>query len=249
MTDVMEFKPGGFRCLPGVFQYSAGVAALPGYEIRRVRFARPLPLAEGFARAAALIRDAGRPLTAFCACELRSPAPFTEGGFKNFNENYVVTLKDWGLFTDGLNPVARSNVCPELDPPSVPSFYAFSFTVEAASARPTAVIAGSGEASEGGASYESRTIRFGDTSAEAMRDKSRFVLGEMERRLGLLGFGWPDTTRAQVYTVHDIHRILIEEMVPRQAARSGVIWHYARPPVRDLEFEVDCAVLGHELVA
>jgi hypothetical protein len=80
MADVMEFKPGGFRCVPSVFQYSAGVAALPGYEIRRVRFARPLPLVEGFDRAAALIRDAGRPLTAFCACELRSPAPFTEGG-------------------------------------------------------------------------------------------------------------------------------------------------------------------------
>jgi hypothetical protein len=97
--------------------------------------------------------------------------PFHRRRIKSFNATYVVTLKDWGLFADGLNPVARSNVCPELDPPSVPSFYAFSFTVKAASARPTAVIAGSGEASEGRASYESRTIRFGDTSAEAMRDK------------------------------------------------------------------------------
>jgi len=248
MVDVTEFRPGGFRCVPSVFQYSAGVAALPGYEIRRVRFARPLPLAEGFARAASFITDAGRPLTAFCACELRSPGPFTEDGFKSFNETYVVTLKEWGLFADGLNPVARSNVCPELDPPPVPSFYAFSFTVVAASVPPTAVIAGSGEAREGSASYALRTIRFGDTSAEAIRDKARFVLGEMERRLGLLGFGWQDTTRAHVYTVHDIHRLLIEEMVPRQAGRSGVTWHYARPPVHGLEFEMDCAVLVHEQV-
>jgi len=49
--------------------------------------------------------------------------------------------------------------------------------------------------------------------------------------------------------VHDIHRILSEEMVPRQAARSGITWHYARPPVQGLEFEMDCAVLAHELVA
>ena len=249
MADVAEFKPGGFRCVPSVFQYSAGVAALPGHEIRRVRFARLTPLAEGFARAAAIIADAGRPLTALCACELRSPAPFTEGGFRSFNEAYVVTLKDWGLFADGFNPVARSNVCPERDPPSAPCFHAFSFTVESASAPPTAVISGSGEATEGGASYQERIIRRGDTSEDAMREKARHVLGEMERRLGRLGFGWQDTTRVQVYSVHDIHRILSEEIAPRHAARSGVTWHYARPPVQGLEFEMDCAVLGHELVA
>jgi len=231
-----------------VFQYSAGAAALPGHEIRRVRFARALPLAEGFARAAAVIRDAGRPLTAFCACELRSPAPFTEGGFRSFNEDYVVTLKEWGLLADGVNPVARSNVCPELDPPAVPSFHAFCFTVEAGFGRPTAVISGSGEATEGGASYEERIIRIGDTGAEAMRDKARYVLGEMERRLGRLGLGWQDTTRVQAYTVHDIHRILSEEMVPRQAARSGITWHYARPPVKGLEFEMDCHVVLSEQV-
>jgi len=248
MMEVTEFKPGGFRYVPSVFQYSAGVAALPGHEIRRVRFARTGPLAEGFARAAAIIRGAGRPLTEFCACELRSPAPFTEAGFRTFNEAYVVTLKEWGLLADGLNPVARSNVCPERDPPPAPGFHAFSFTVAAASAAPTAVISGSGEATEGGASYEERIIRRGDTGLEAMRDKARYVLGEMERRLGWLGLGWQDTTRVQAYTVHDIHRILSEEMVPRQAARSGITWHYARPPVQGLEFEMDCAVLAHELV-
>ena len=41
---------------------------------------------------------AGRPLTALCACELRSPAPFTEAGFRAFNKVYVGTLAAWGLF-------------------------------------------------------------------------------------------------------------------------------------------------------
>ena len=33
-----EFAPGNYRFIPGPFQYSAGVAALPGYGIERVRF-------------------------------------------------------------------------------------------------------------------------------------------------------------------------------------------------------------------
>src|SRR5439155_24112601 len=74
------------------------------------------------------IQAAGRPLTSFCACELRSPAAFTEEGFRNFNLHYVKTLAEWGLYDGKTNPVARSNVCPEIDPPAEPSFYAFSFT-------------------------------------------------------------------------------------------------------------------------
>ena len=76
------FAPGGYRFIPAVFQYSGGVAAERGFEIVRVRFHEPAPLAEGFARIEQVIRAAGRPLTAFCACELRSGAPFTEDGFR-----------------------------------------------------------------------------------------------------------------------------------------------------------------------
>ena len=95
MADVLEFRPGGYRFIKAVFQYSGGVAAMPGYRIRRVRFARPLPLASGFARIEQILQTAGRPLTAFCQCELRSPAPFTEQSFCAFNESYVDTLKRW----------------------------------------------------------------------------------------------------------------------------------------------------------
>jgi hypothetical protein len=243
MSVVSDFSPGAYRFLPSVFQYSAGVAAFPGYEIQRVRFHQPVPLAAGFERIAKIIEGAGRPLTAFCACELRSPAPFTDEGFRAFNETYVTTLRKWGLFDGAVNPVARSNVCPAIDPPAVPSFYAFSFTVETAHRTPTFVIAGSGEAAEGGGSYRERTVRYGETSPDAIRDKARFVLQEMEHRLGLLGHAWSDTTAVQVYTVHDIHPLLAGEIVQRGAARSGVTWHYARPPVQGLEYEMDCAGL------
>src|SRR3954471_23148720 len=68
MTNV--FAAGGYRYIPAVFQYSGGVAAEPGFAIVRVRFHRPVPLSQGFARVEQAIREAGRPLTAFCACEL-----------------------------------------------------------------------------------------------------------------------------------------------------------------------------------
>jgi hypothetical protein len=195
-----------------------------------------------------MITQAGRPLTSFCACELRSPAPFTEQGFRAFNEIYVVTLEKWGLFDGKVNPVARSNVCPDIDPPPEPSFHAFSFTVKADGAAPSFVIAGSAEAREGGASYEDRTIRRGETSADAMREKAVYVLGEMERRLAALGVTWTDTTATQVYTVRDLYPFLADEIIRRGAARSGLTWHYARPPVRELEYEMDCRGVSREIV-
>ena len=112
--------------MPGVSQYSCGIAALPGFAIERVRFADPVPLKAGFDRIAKILKGAGRPLTAFGACELRSPAPFTEEGFQAFNDIYIKTLIEWGVMKDGVNPVARSNICPAIDPPGEPCFHAFS---------------------------------------------------------------------------------------------------------------------------
>jgi len=236
------FAPGGYRFIPGVFQYSGGAAAEPGYRIERVTFRNPIPLERGFGRIEAILEARGRPLTAFCACELRSPAPFTDAGFRGFNELYVATLARWGIYDAAtkVNPVARSNVCPQIAPPAAPSFHAFSFTVAADARMPTFVVAGSGEAREGGASYRERTIRHGETSPAAMREKAVFVLAEMERRLRLLGFSWAHTTATQVYTVHDLHPFLADEIVRRGAARGGLTWHFCRPPVQGLEYEMDC---------
>lgn len=245
----LSFEPGGYRYAPGVFQYSAGVAAMPGYEIVRVRFRDPLPLAEGFARAQALMAAEGRPTTAFCACELRSPAPFTQDGFDAFNALYVGTLERWGIYRDGENPVARANVCPELEKPAEPSLHAFGFTVEARSGMPTFIVAGGAEAPEGKGAYRDHIVRLGDVGPAALREKARFVLAEMERRMGVLGFGWRDATATQVYTVHDLHPFLADEIVRRGAARHGLTWHYHRPPVVDLEFEMDCRGLAQERVA
>src|SRR4029077_14464006 len=100
MINTIEAQNSGYRFVPGVSQYSCGVAALPGFALERVRFADPVPLRAGFARIAEILKSAGRPLTAFAACELRSPAPFTEEGFKAFNDIYIQTLIAWGVMTD-----------------------------------------------------------------------------------------------------------------------------------------------------
>jgi hypothetical protein len=247
--SVLSFQPGGYRFIKGVFQYSAGVAGLPGHRIVRIRFREPVPLEEGFRQIERTIVAAGRPLTAFCACELRSPAPFTESGFEAFNRIYVGTLQRWGIYDGTTNPVARSNVCPAIAPLGEPSFYAFSYTEAVSSALPSFVISGSGEAPEGRGNYRDHVVRLGDLSAEGLREKARFVLGEMERRLAALSLGWRDTTATQVYTVHDIHPFLGDEIVARGAARAGLTWHYHRPPVVDLEYEMDCRGVEDERIA
>jgi len=249
MAAVEEFQAGGYRFIPGGFQFSGGVAASAGFEIRRYRFRTPVRLMEGFARIEAVIKAAGRPLTAFCACELRSPGQFTEQGFRDFNESYVVTLGKWGVYGGKINPVARSNVCPEIDPPTEPGFHAFSFTVPAAGAAPSFVISGSAEARAIEASYRERIIRYGESGPDAMREKAHFVLDEITRRLVLFGVGWRDTTASQVYTIRDIYPFFADEIVRRGAAHAGINWHFTRPPVRDLEFEVDCrSVRAEEVV-
>jgi hypothetical protein len=247
MTTIAT-SAGGYSYIPGVFQYSAGVAALPGFRIERVRFSRLVPLREGFARAAHIMAAAGRPLTAFCACELRSPAPFTEARFKAFNEGYVRALADWGVVQDGANPVARSNVCPDINPPVEPSFHAFAFTTVAAQPSPSFVIAGSGEVPEGMGNYRDHIVCRGDLSPAGLRGKARWVLGEMERRMAAFGMSWHQTTAVQLYTVHDIYPFLRDELVRRGAARHGITWHFDRPPIVEIEYEMDCRAVDTERV-
>ena len=248
MIDVIPFPAGGYRYVKGVFQYSAGVAAEPGFEIHRARLARPLPLLDGFRAVERHLAALGRPSPAFCACELRSPEPFTEQGFIEFNRAYVQTLERWRICKDGVNPVARTNVCPHYGKPPSPSLYAFSYTVPVRPGGRTFVIAGGGEAPEGKGGYREFIVRYGDTSPEGLREKMRYVAAEMERRLAALGFSWADASSTQVYTVRDIGALVEPEIIARGAAPNGLAWHFCRPPVIGLDFEMDVRGAALELV-
>lgn len=248
MSDVVANHAGGYRFLTGVFQYSAGVAAEPGWRIERARFTKPVPLAEAFRRVGAYLESLGRPPAAFCSCELRSPAPFTEAGFLAFNRSYVEPLQAWKIFLGDLNPVARTNVCPEIDPPKVPSMYAFSYTVPADGSFGGFIAAGSGETPEGKASYLEHAIRLGDTSPLGLQEKARWVCGEMEERMKALRYSWAESTATQLYTVHDVHPFLAQELVRRGAMHAGLTWHFTRPPVAQLDYEMDVRGVSAELV-
>ena len=190
----------------------------------------------------------GRPFTAFAACELRSAEPFTEQGFEDFNRVYVKTLARWGIFRNEVNPVARTNVCPQYDKPREPALYAFSYTVPARSRRGSFIVAGGAEVRGGPEGYAARTVRYGYTSADALREKLRFVVDLMEQRLKALGFSWQDAVSTQAYTVHDIGALVGPEIATRGAAPGGLAWHVARPPVVGLEFEMDVRGAAREIV-
>lgn len=152
------------------------------------------------------------------------------------------------MLRDGRNPVARNNVCPRHAPPAGPCFHAFCFTVPDSDAAPSFVVSGSGEAAEGKGSSRDNTIAYDDTSPEGMVKKGLWVLGEMERRMGLLGQGWARTTGVQAYTVHPLPAALATEMAARGVLRHGLTWQDCRPPVQGLEFEMDCRAIAVERV-
>ncbi len=245
MPEVVAFGAGGYRYLKAGYQFSSGVAAEPGFEIERARLARPLPLAAGFRLIENHLAAIGRPSTALAACELRSAEPFTELGFDEFNREYVKTLERWGIYKRGANPVARTNVCPQYDKPAEPSLYAFSYTVKGS--RGGFVVAGGAEVRGGPEGYAARTVRYGETSPEALREKVRFVVALMGERLAGLGFSWRDAAVTRAYTVHDIGALVGPEILARGAASAGITWHLARPPVVGLEFEMDVRAPAREI--
>ena len=239
--SLIPHPQGDYLFLPGISPYSCGVVSAPGFEIAHVRFRLPVAYRRIFDRIEQHLKDQGRPKVALCGIELRSPRPFTFSGFAEFNAGYAKILEDWGLFVDGINPVARTNVAPEVDPPSEPVLFGFSYTRPCdPSLPPTFVVSGAGELPEGVLAHEA-IIRVGDTSSEAMIKKASFVLDLMETRLHGLGADWSGVTAVDIYTVHALERILPEVILKRigTAGVLGVRWFFSRPPIMGIEFEMD----------
>ncbi|MBK9168590.1 MAG: hypothetical protein IPM24_14125 [Bryobacterales bacterium] len=240
---------GHYSFVRGIAPYSAGAVAASGFEIEHATFPRPLPLQAGFAAVAERLQAVGRPRQALCGMELRSPAPFSFQGFSDFNQGYVEILREWDILFEGMNPVARTNVAPELDPPAEPSVYGFSYTVPATGAPKTFVVAGAGELPEGSLDPHD-VVRRGETSQDALAEKIRFVMGLMTARLEGLGVSWDGVTATEVYTVHDIVPHLKSGILgPMGAARNrGILWHYTRPPIVSIEYEMDLHGFRRDLV-
>jgi hypothetical protein len=240
---------GDYSFLPGIAPYSCGVVSVLGFEIVHVTLHRPVPYRQGFGRIEQHLATEGRRRSALCAIELRSPRPFSFEGFAEFNAGYTRILESWGIFVEGVNPVARTNVAPAVNPLSEPVLYGFSYSRPCArSMPPTFVVAGAGELPEGTLTADA-IVRAGDTSSEGIAAKASFVMDLMENRLKTLGGEWSMVTALDIYTVHPIERLLSNEVLKRvgSAAAHGVHWYYSRPPIVDIEYEMDLRGVRTEL--
>ncbi|MBI3866561.1 MAG: RidA family protein [Planctomycetia bacterium] len=244
-----DHPAGNYRFLPGIAPYSCGVASAPGFEIVHATLQQPLPYRAGFERIARHLAECGRPKAALCGIELRSPRPYSFAGFAVFNAEYATILRDWGVFVGGVNPVPRTNVAPLVGAPSEPVLYGFSYTMPAAgNPAPTIIVAGGGELPEGVLAREA-IVALGDTSPHGMAAKAAFVMDLMENRLRALGGDWPHATAINVYTVHPIDGLLPRLILGRigSTAIHGVHWHYSRPPIDEIEFEMDLRCVRTEI--
>lgn len=251
MTDTLIANPvGGYHFLPGIDAYSSGVVAETGFEIVHVRLARPLVWNRGLESARRYLEGMGGTRHQLCAVELRCPRPFSFDGFAAYNRQYHAVLDEWDLLVDGRNPVARTNVAPVTGAPADSVLFAFSHTRPSDARRTTFVVAGGGELREGGGLAEEHIVRRGEVGEEAMIEKAARVVEIMRGRVSALGVDQSLLSAINIYTAHPIAALLRQVVLPGlpAAAQLGVHWHHARPPVRDIEFEMDVRGVRQEMV-
>ena len=231
---------GSYKFLPAIPAYSAGVAVIPGYEIAALRFLDSPSLAHGFEQIDREIARRGLPSSALVGLELRCPAAFDFDGFAKFNTEYRQLLIERALLIGDTNPVARTNVIPVHDAPTEPAVLtAFIVQPSEGSGDVDFIVAGAGEVN--GELRPENIVARGDISPEGLKKKVDFVLDEMEARLAALGADTQSPTTINVYTAHDIDHLsaAIAFRLPA-VQRHGYVRWLARPPISEIEFEMDC---------
>lgn len=262
IQELVVNERGGYRFLPGVPFLSFGVVAADGFEIVRTTFRQPRPFADGMEDIARLLHRSGRPLDALCGLELRSARPLSRSEFDEFNQAYTGHLKAAGLLVGNDVPLTRTNVAFSASgfpanglsgPPDV-TIHAWSHARPIArgvrATAPTFVLAGIPEIRNlravGLRRERPDIVAMGDTTPAghptpaALRQKTEFILTALAQTMRTLGVEWADVTGVQFYTVHDVHPLLADLILPRLgvAARLGVEWHHAWPPGVQVEIGV-----------
>lgn len=244
--ELREHPAGGYRFLatsPDA-PYSAGVVALPGYEIVHGVVRRHVAVREGFALIERHLRSLGRPREALCAVELRGARPYTPEEWSSpegFNAGYRATLREWGLFVGGFPAVARTNVVPVVGTPAEQVLHAFSYAVpveRSDGGGPTFVTSGAPEAQ---AMWE---------SAAGVDERLLSSLEAIGRAVTALGRAWGDATTVNVYVREGISTSLAEAALRQVggAARHGLHWYLTKTPLLGPYLECDARGVRRELV-
>lgn len=240
---------GNYRFLTGIAPYSAGVIAMPGFEIVRATLQRPIPYRAGFDLIDDYLATLERPRAALCAVELRLPRPLSFAGFAEFNAGYQDLLARWDLLLNGRNPIARTNIAPAIAAPAAPSLYAFSYTVPTTAPVATFVVAGAGDLRDQADLSAAAVVRPGESSPDALREKASAVMAVMTARLTGLGADWDAVTAVDIYTAQPVDSFLADVVLAPmgRAAGHGVHWHVSHPPIADLVYEMDLRGVRVEL--
>lgn len=238
-----QHPDGGYRFVPGISPYSAGVMADTDHAIRRITVRSPVPWQEGFDLIDQVLADAGRPARSLCSIELRCHRPHSFGGFGSFNDQYREALDERGVLLEGgENPVARTNVAPATDPGAETELHAFGFTIEdERGERPSFIISGAGDLRDQADLRPEAIVGAGRTWEASNVDRTTAVLDEIQGRLNGMDLSWTDTDAVVVYSAESIHAVLEPVLLARlgRAARRGIQWYLARPPIEGLLFEMD----------
>ena len=154
----------------------------------------------------------------------------TQDGFNEFNKGYVAQHEKWGLRIENHMQAARTNVAPELDPPSGPCLRAFCYTEEAAgSGRRTFVISGAPEP---------------PGTQNGLWEAMEKI---MDERIQQLGVSWDDVNDVQFYGPRAEHAEVAR--AGRRFDGAGVRWFYALPPIEGLRLELDVRGLARDTFA
>ncbi len=245
---------GNFSFVPAHGTYSRDVLPHDGYQIVHATFALPMPLVTGFDVIKTHLSGLGRPIQALCGMELRIPNALGFEEFGDFNLQYVKLLDTHklriGTGSDTKATMTRTNVAPETAAakPIESSVFAFSYVVPGSrtSGRKSFVCSGSGELT---GNTRDSIVALSDVSPSGLQAKAHWVMQMYAARLLSLGLSWQDATTINLYCVHSPNSFFEQEIlsVMGSSAWLGVHWHYARPPVLDIEFEADVRGTALEL--
>jgi hypothetical protein len=247
----IEHLKGGYAYVPALPFASAGIVALPGMSLARAVFAEPRPLGAGFAAVERHLESVHRPLAALCGFEFRMPQVLSPEGFRAFNARYVTQLKAWDLVKDAPPTLSRTNVVPLGTPLSEDAVYAFSYTIEEAEVSKGFVVSGAPELIPGDGFSGFGILRRGETSEEALRDKTRCVVSNVRRVIDALGASWDTACSVHLYSRWPLERELrraIGAELGGLTPAHGIICHDTNPPVFELELEVDVRRYRRELM-
>jgi hypothetical protein len=242
---LIDQPAGGLRFAPGGQVFASGAVAAEGHGLVHAILDPWLPLDKAYAFIEAHLRSLGRPMQALCGVELRLPRQLSREEFDAFNQPYVQRLIEWGLLVEGRNPVSRTNVAPAMDPPEQPMLHGFTFSMPGLDGRRDFVMAGMTETGPGG-----RIVAAGDTSPAGLREKVRYVVEAVSRRLDGLGRRFDDASHVEFYAALPAEGLVTDLLIPAidAAGRRGLRWHFGRPPVTGLEVELEARRASRETV-